>query len=891
MLENTRMPVVLIARVAGLSGTILNQFTTNLDEIAYEIENLYQSLHSLELRIADSLFGVIAQASPAERDRLILIRRDFYNGRKKNRQKVLKDFEFPEEIKKCIESAIVIGEKIELLILEYNRKYVFEQDEQERRLFGFAAQREFMHGVAAASITTFHQFRRISNLSSSSRKIVRHLAHTLIRYLTRSAAKVSPFSTLTLAAAVIVKDEIAPLQIYARSAAINGFLRVRRDKLTQISDMLFQIPEFREQLSVMLNSSLIFDTSCHVQFRQSECYVLDKDQQMLAYRWEGIVGLSVSDALAQLVNNLYDLKTVPYCDFIQAIKKLTYEDEQQAIYFFEDLLKLGIIHLQSPWRCDSFELEREIFNCLKKINIENIDLLVNQMDVLLREATHFAAANVDPSHLDNANKALDEVFEILFSLLGLHSFIQGKNKKIRNNSFYHDVWCDAKDTGKGALLSWNVREAHCLLDLMRPLVTYSQIFDLKLDFLFNMGALLCSCYGELCDISLFDAFGASKQLWEGYFSKRTLDPRTLNGFVWKELEFGLLKDLSEMRSNIHSGLDSCFVRNGEITQLDCKRISQLVYSVSRSLLEFYDNGCFFLQPCKTQTSDWVLNGACEGTGRGGSRYTGLMPKRLKESYTSLLKSHSRFFSVDGEEIFLLDVTYKRGDTLNIHLPQTEKVLALPGEHLSVDPERIVNLRDLRVVLDSKGRPQLRGRFGIRYFPVHLGMASLRYAPKLIKFLCALGPSELTFRIPKPSESSELISPGNRIQIGSVVVRRKEWDFSMTELDPLIRCKTDQDAMRYLSSWRNRIGLPKQVFLSEIRTSFDKFLSKPQYLDLTSPLFLPLLRAYIKKNTRLKFIEVLPGPNNNLYDEEYQHWALEILLDGLALHPYDFVRPK
>ena len=81
------------------------------------------------------------------------------------------------------------------------------------------------------------------------------------------------------------------------------------------------------------------------------------------------------------------------------------------------------------------------------------------------------------------------------------------------------------------------------------------------------------------------------------------------------------------------------------------------------------------------------------------------------------------------------------------------------------------------------------------------------------------------------------------------------------------------------------GLPGQVFVSEKMPL--KFLGgeirKPQYLNFSSPLFLPIIRSIMKAGLpRLWFEEMLPLPENYPKDAAGRQGATEIQLDTLAL---------
>ncbi|HJX27360.1 MAG TPA: hypothetical protein VJ885_05570, partial [Thermoanaerobaculia bacterium] len=84
----------------------------------------------------------------------------------------------------------------------------------------------------------------------------------------------------------------------------------------------------------------------------------------------------------------------------------------------------------------------------------------------------------------------------------------------------------------------------------------------------------------------------------------------------------------------------------------------------------------------------------------------------------------------------------------------------------------------------------------------------------------------------------------------------------------------------IDRWRRSLGVPDRVFaLEKIRHETIEDLWKPQYLDLTSPLFFQLLEAVARTaGPTLVLEEMLPEPGAFPRDAAGERWAVELQLE-------------
>ena len=261
-----------------------------------------------------------------------------------------------------------------------------------------------------------------------------------------------------------------------------------------------------------------------------------------------------------------------------------------------------------------------------------------------------------------------------------------------------------------------------------------------------------------------------------------------------------------------------------------------------------------------------------------------MPASLQREYGDALTGRGTL-EIDGEPVQLIDIHCVRGDTLNLHTPQTPSVITFPGTRLDITPERRRTLRDLMATIAADELPHVRDRSGLRYLPVHLGLCYHDYLPTLVKFLCAFGPGEMGSIFPPPLQRQvEGIVIQERSAIGNVLLHRKSWRVPTELLRKKLEAPCEAEAFATFRRWHEAHGIPERVFAVEkVPHPLLGSRHQPQYLDLGSPLFIRMLRSMlISQDESFEFVEMLPSPDMFPRDADGRAWAVELLVDSLVV---------
>ncbi|MER7505600.1 lantibiotic dehydratase [Nonomuraea pusilla] len=202
-----------------------------------------------------------------------------------------------------------------------------------------------------------------------------------------------------------------------------------------------------------------------------------------------------------------------------------------------------------------------------------------------------------------------------------------------------------------------------------------------------------------------------------------------------------------------------------------------------------------------------------------------------------------------------------GHSVNLHAPATGWELTYPGAVNQAPPERRVPLAELQVRHDAgRGVVELWWpRAGRRVVPVHAGMMSETLLPPLARLLVeAFGTTHLTH----PTLPPVARAAGPRIDLGRVTLARAQWTARREEIPR--RGGGDAAHLVAVHAWLRAAGIPRRCFVRvrepqvrRDRLAFDK-RHKPVFVDFGSwPSVLEFDRIVTRAAGDLELTEALP----------------------------------
>jgi hypothetical protein len=879
----------LIVRIAGLPASAVEPFSSPLCSEKIQIaRELSADLRQTRSDLGDRLHAAVPAAPPALRRLFLQMRRDCHNGRPLKR--VLERPEgprLPEWVGRLAERVEELESRLAATREGLAETHAQEWERERRHLLRLLDLPEGggpVRGIALASpdsAENLHRLRAVQDGRSGRKE--RRLEATLLRYVTRAAFKLSPYSTLTRLGLGELRGASSPGPPRLRSAGCEerSLLRLKRYLPEQLWDVLRHHPPVRGSLAVVLNDTIEPLEPGRYRFLRPGGWDLDPAEDRLQFTPPVVSKASLAGPVVSWLMSELPRRPILFGE-LQAILAERFERGAEIREALDRLAHAGVLCLLPPWPADADPLEARILEHLLTLPPDPgltrvTDLLARLVDL----ETGFPAAPEPTRSVREMEALADALWSAAAPLAGLDP--EAPRVRHRTGNLYEDVLL-RRPPPEPAVLTVPAPRVRAVQRSLAPVVRFLGLYDRRHDFLLTLSAWLAERWPGRREMGVLELFSAIQPLWQDYtrFSRELRRSRDV-GAAFNPLAVPEIDRLGRLRVEAWREAADCMERSAEGLRLHGAKLAALAERIPERYAPTV-GPCLYLQPADRSGRLWVLNRLREGTGRWGSRFTQVMDPEARRAYTAHVTSRAR--DVHGDE--LLDVTWAQGDTLNVHAAQTERVLELPGLQSGLPADRRLCLAALRVRLRGDGLPpELVDDRGRPCRPVHLGGTGYDFVPTLIKILAQFGPGEMALTLPLPARRMEGdVAVGDRLTLDDVVVARRRWYVSPNPLTGPCDGMDDAEAFEAINRWRLDRGLPERVFFIEhVHHPRRDDFHKPQYLDFTSPMLVALFRSALRYNAAsLTFEEMLPSPDTVPCDEHGTPWAIELLVDDLVSGP-------
>lgn len=883
----TSNSALLIARLSGLPASTMEDFSSRLGDILNAIAKLEANLSSARNELVEQLHSAIHNAPTEKRHALLEVKRDCFNGRPLTRYRTKLVWMLIKQAAPALaEQVIELEENLAHQKQEFVKAHGDETTRQYHCVAGLIDNPMFRCGLAVASNTVASESGRLKvRAPEDYGRREKRLAATVLRYASRASLKLSPFSTFTPVGLCRVEGGSEPLRLLPGEWDQHSLVRVRRHILDRCTDALCLYEPWRRTLSVAINDSVSKLEDGRTLHRRPGQYRVDEDTKEIRYYRESLVRARLQGPLVQRLQSLLASGPLNYVELLKLIEDEMDAHSESIKEEIDSLIDLGFLYLALPWSADEGHLEKMVLQKLQLLPhdpaLQNFIELLERL--VLLEGNLFSA-NEPGQTLLRMQQTMDEMVFSATRIAQLPTNTKTASH-IPGHDIYQDVWCSPKSDKGLPVVSVGRTAMEQAQRSAEPLLRYSRLFDRRLDLLFSVGSVLEKSKGKHCRLDLLSAFDAVRDLFQEYVSHESAIRSTEEQHsTWNPLGLDVLDHLLSVRTAARESLRNCWMDDAQGRTISISRFNLLLDEIPDAFKKYQGGGCLFLQPATADGSLWVLNRLKEGTGRMSSRYTPLMPAPLRHQYADGLAR--RAVILDNDECLqILDIHCVSGDTLNVHAPQTPKVLVLPATHMDIAPERRLSLAELFVTVGEDGWPTLQDRSGQRYLASYIGLAGSTYLPTLVKFLCAFGPTDTIPLYPERLQREvDGITVRERTRIGNVVLMRKSWSVPALDLRRILEDPGSPEAFERLHRFLRKFEIPTRLFVAEKLNSFPRGkYHKPQYLDLSSPLFISILHSIaLAAEGSLVLVETLPEPEMMPRDSKGQRWAVELLVDAVAL---------
>lgn len=862
----------MIVRIAGLPADAVSPFFCTLCRDHLErLRTLEESSLQARTGLVDVLGGLIHGAPDAQRHFLLGLKRDCFNARDLSRYPDHPQWEgTAAEVRSQVDRILLLKGESEAARADFETAYLASRRGEIEHLLSFLGDTRFLRGVALSSTSLVDNLARLLGkpLESYGRRERRLLA-TLLRYVTRAALKLSPFSTLTGIGLGAISLEDAETE--NPHFALHGpgtwqersKVRLQRSRVEQLASQLMLDPSFRARLRLAVNDTVEEVEADRYRLLRGAAWERDPEKASWRERRPALVTVRLRGAFIHWLLENAAVPSRTYGELLEDLQKalpgLPADSLRQTV---DRLLEIGFLCLAWPWATSDFHPEKRLLEALEEIpEKEALAPLIQPLQGLL-------AAEEAYSRSDSPARHAAELRSLGRSVLG-----EGEDFLLHEDIFF------TSDRADREVATLSRRQTQEILENLRPLSRLSNAEDLRFDFLSTLGVFATGSWPGREHVPFLDLYEKAHSLFEAFVQYTSQVEGTGEVAAFNPLQIDALDQLLQSRRQLVSGLPRCVIAEGDEGRLDRPALDRLLAEIPSPQGDVRDF-CAFLQPLDDPGTEWVLNVLTEGIGRMSSRFTTTMDPSMQESVIESYLQRSAWTD-NGQEIELVDLFYSGGNSANIHVPYTRRVFEWPGTWAGLPPERRLHLRDLRARFGPDRPPELVDREGRRILPVHLGSVQRAFMPDLVRFLALFGPAELRYRQPTlPPVKAEGVVEYARHRVGNVVYRRKTWDIETAALRATLSGLTDAAAFRHINRRRSAVSIPDRVFLAEPVAVPH---TKPQYIDFTSPLLVEIFCSALQKEvSSLRLTEALPGPEGHVPAEKGRRRAVEIQFESHLL---------
>lgn len=852
-----------LLRLSGIPVSTLERFAApRLAEIAEQLMALESERAALATSVVDRLFLRVHEAAPEDRRFLLGLKRDTFNSRLAKREdSSTLPSTFENDLGTDLETLLELERRLERLADELRQAMDHERLRESRLLETCLDEPALKQSLEFASRDLQASLSRRPEDLKSRRQ--RKTELSLWRYLSRAAAKTSPFALLTRVGwgttetnkihtsdpeteALRLRDATNP-----HSQQSPGWVRLQRYVADQLREVLWRQPAFRSKLEARWNDTIQVLENGRWFWLSPAGWILAEDS-LLKFRSIALREAAVKGGLAHFLADLLPREKLRLGELVERVAARGTGDAVQAEKNVDQLIELGLVVLVSPWDPASPRIEHEIAASITALD-DFKPLAAGLTELILLEER---LEKGDETSLDKVERCLDR----LFTLADVETrFPKPPRRQIKKEDFSLDGLLTSPPPKGAARLAENLaREALATGD---RLLRFFDLFDPRRELHAALVPWLHSAGGEL---TFLEAFRRFQPLLRDF---ATHIPGSSGQTPFRHLEPEAAITLERQRGEAREAWKAAFRPNGEEIHLDLDSLDTARWAAAD------DAGlgcCVFVQ--STAAGKLVLNELHEGSGRNFSRFVTLLPQTEREPWLAKLRQGGQGVSTDGRPWQLLDIPWSGFDNLNVHTWQTPLTLEFPGEVCPRPETEKLLLGDLRLVLSPDGcRVELRSGAS-RLIPVFLGGSGIDFLPLVLRFLVWLGPYRLN-RVERSAAFWEGAADGQRVRSGTMVLRRASWRLERGVFGKPADLSGSR-LLQTLTHWRHRFGVPSRVFAREPG-------AKPQFLDLTSPLCLELLRLSLASQDQILFEEALPDASEHPRDVSGQRWASEIVLDHRA----------
>lgn len=895
-----------IVRIGGLNFDLLDDLClTRSIELIKEYVNLEAEIANQYEHLSSHLFHLVKLAGEDKHmsRRCLNLRRDIFNNR-------------PIKIKNLEPINILLSESLSIRLHELVAKHVrigeindelglalkIEKGAIRKSLKKILRIEEFKSGLLLGSSTLFDSLAPY--LLAEPQEVKRWEGEELgfVRYLTRTLAKTSPFSTFTSIGTMSQFDKKSTTSKVIKPVR-RSLIRLNNRILKAFMDLLHQYYPFYCHIRVRLNYTIYNDANKYT-------FILNTSNNNEAFQ-----EISKQPILEYIYEILSQRNYMTYDRLIKGLGKVTSASPDDLRAFVNSLLSFGFLEYEPEVTSSDPDWCGTLIRVIKKKNEKNDDIILKKL------IDGFEIINVQYSCYETLGSSdrlvlLDSILQIIYQIyfelhkaVGLPEEQRTAMMQFRSNI---KISVDApnltateanENSGKQKILQTvllidrrailfedtsspeqlnidrqNILKTVETLNRFNQQLYFANIYEDSREEIKNFFREKYSEDGRVSSLTFYRAYSENK------VNKKINTLPVANHdlrYRWME-SFSRHIERREMTDNVaHIHLDDIIKVNEE---LDIKED----IGIKRSYSAFFQTANLK----KNSQHLSVMNGVLVGYGKYASRFLPLFDSKL----TTYFRDKNRELMKDAIFAEHNGISYFNA---NIHPPLLEKELITTGNHPVMKSGNFIKIQDVDICyskldnelyLKDKATEKKIVMFDLGFQAPSTRSAFFNFLSSFTQstvpdysliISCVYDVYEKRTLAGKEWVDEFIVYP--RVCIAdNIVLARRRWRIHPNRFPTFSKTDDFCSKLKTVWTWKEKYAMPEEFFMgfapgivNEVKLS--KNDDKPQYINLTNPFLVSIFIKMLSKGTTLTIEEMLPTSDSLQNTPDERRFVSEILV--------------
>jgi len=886
-----------------IAGESFSKFDNN--RIAYS-ESLKKILLLIELEnrkiniksnLCTVIFEYIKKTTVLEQKNILLnFKRDIYNERNTSPKKLsLLDSILTDDFNENYSQFISIKLEIQSCFSEIQSKYNLVCCCDLELIKNVCRSNNFQNGLLLASPILLKFAKDITRETSN---ISDHVLLGLWKYLTRTIAKTSPFSTFTNINLATASSNIqVPFEIIKVSNNIYSYINYNNYILENIFVLMKNNTDIVKYIDVELN--------CTIKKVNSDLFFLSNNNNIESF--QTVKNNSIISYIIELFEHKPIFRVGELVTELKNVLNSNYSTDNIYLYLFE-LSQTGLLNI----KYNISGLDGDWVNSLKiffKSNMDNQN--IGSCAILILEKLELCRSEYCNSEVDNRGKIIDEMKELFYDFFNLLKSEMIANSPPNNTkqhlTNYKYIASNSENDNiqlhRLPSIIYNIHSKNLVYEDTSKDIHIKYDYDKINKLIFNANYFFSTfsfaCLDKSSKALIYDFYSQNYKynecvrvldFYEKFFKTKinfekneNLDVDYLAGrpfFISATLQKEIMNFIKreEIHDNINLLIDECHISK--------KFVDNFEYNFKDVILKRDDiSYASFIQLFTSNNNEGdrllgIVNSIFPGKGKMISRFLQLFNKDISND---LMEWNTK--KIPAETIYAenIDASFFNA---NLHPSIMPYEIKIPGGNCR-NAKNNINIADLKIKPNlEKKELELFNNSDKKVVIYDLDFIDVSIRSNLFKLLSCFGPNNnylikninhifnIYFQIRlKIKYNDKIIYVMPRIIFDRcLIIQRKQWHIPIEIIREKIKKISSLDQyIKYIEiqKWRLSLKLPDDVFLSmsyrsrKIEANQNRDDKKPQYINFLSPLSIKLfIRNVNKYNCDYILIEeMLPDPQN------------------------------